>query len=157
MNEFTHIKEGKINMVDITDKPNSYRIAVAEGKIKLKKETINAIKKQDIEKGNVETTAKIAGIQAIKNTPNQIPLCHNIPITDSEIKIKPKKETIEIKVTVKSTSKTGVEMEALNGASTTLLTIWDMVKSREKDKNGQYPETKITDVGVTKKIKKEPK
>ncbi|PTD94643.1 cyclic pyranopterin monophosphate synthase MoaC [archaeon SCG-AAA382B04] len=155
MNKWTHLDEkGKINMVDITEKPVSYRKAVARGEIKIKKQTTQAISENQIEKGNVLATARIAAIEAIKNTPNQIPLCHNIPITDTEIGFNVKKKKIEVKTTVKTTSKTGVEMEALNGLTTALLTIWDMVKSREKDKDGQYPHTKIDDIKVLEKVKK---
>lgn len=154
MTEWTHLdEEGKINMVDITEKPESFRKAIAQGEIKLKKQTIEAIKKDEIQKGNVLATSKIAAIQSIKNTPNQIPLCHNIPITDIKINFQLEKKRVKAKATVKTTSKTGVEMEALNGVTTALLTIWDMVKSREKDKNGQYPHTKINEIEVLEKKK----
>lgn len=156
MKEFTHLdSDGKIDMVDITDKKDSFRKTIAQGYIKLKKTTIKAIKEDEIQKGNVYATSKIAAIQSIKQTPNQIPLCHNIPITDIEVDFKTTEKKITTQVTVKTTSKTGVEMEALNGVSTALLTIWDMVKSKEKDNEGNYPQTKISEIKVLEKKKKE--
>ncbi len=155
MGKWTHLDEkGKVDMVDITQKKVSFRKAEAQGEIKLKKETIKAIKQEKIHKGNVFVTAKIAAIQAIKKTSENIPLCHNIPITDIKINFRTQNQKIKAKTSVKTTSKTGVEMEALNGLSTALLTIWDMVKSKEKDEKGQYPKTKIENIEVTKKMKK---
>jgi cyclic pyranopterin phosphate synthase len=140
-------------MVDITSKNITVRTATAEGEIKLKKDTINLIKKNKITKGNVLTTAQISGIQAVKMTSNIIPLCHELPINKVEIDFDVKRESIRVICTVKTESKTGVEMEALTGASVALLTIWDMVKSNEKDGSGQYPDTEISQIKVTKKEK----
>ncbi|OUJ18812.1 Molybdenum cofactor biosynthesis enzyme MoaC [Methanonatronarchaeum thermophilum] len=153
MTDFSHLKNGKASMVDISNKTNVKRTATAEGEIKLKKTTIEAIKNKEIEKGNVLNTARIAGIQAIKKTPENIPLCHPIPITGIDIDFKTKKDKIKTIVTVKTIGKTGVEMEAVNGATTTLLTILDMVKSAEKNKHGEYPTTKIENIKITKKTK----
>ncbi len=99
------------------------------------------------------TTAQIAAIQAVKNTPQMIPLCHTIPISGVEVEFKVTDNHIEAMVSVSSTGKTGVEMEAITGVSVGLLTIWDMVKSVEKDEHGQYPSTSISDIEVIKKEK----
>lgn len=146
----------KINMVDISEKDIVERIAIAEGKIYLKKETIEKILKKEIKKGDVLTVAEISAINAVKNTPNLIPLCHQIPITNVEVnfKINEKENSITASVKVKAIAKTGVEMEALTGVSVALLTIWDMTKYIEKDEKGQYRTTKIEEIKVVKKIKK---
>ncbi len=146
-----------IKMVDITLKPTSYRVAVAEGKIKLKKETIKLIVERKIEKGDVLTAAKLAGILAAKEVPRMIPLCHPIPLTHVDITFEVNVKDCFIKVIseVKAQAKTGVEIEALMATLIALLTIWDMVKKYEKDSKGMYPETKIYDVKVVLK-KKEP-
>ena len=151
--EFTHLTQSGVHMVEVGDKPVIKRIALAQGKIKLQEETIELIEKGELEKGNVLTTAQIAAIQAVKNTPQMIPLCHPIPIGGVEVEFEVNPESIEVTVQVSSTGKTGVEMEAITGASVGLLTIWDMVKSVEKDENGQYPSTAITDIEVIRKEK----
>ena len=140
-------------MVDITSKDVTVRTAVAEGQIKLKKETIKLIKNNKITKGNVLTTAQIAAIQTVKKTPEIIPLCHQLPINKIDIEFEIKDDSIIVICTVKTESKTGVEMEALTGVSVALLTIWDMVKSNEKDSSGQYPDTEIGPIRVIKKEK----
>jgi cyclic pyranopterin phosphate synthase len=106
-----------------------------------------------VEKGNVLTTAQIAAIQAVKSTPNLIPLCHSIPISGVQVEFEVAQDEIIAIVKVKSAGKTGVEMEAITGVSVALLTIWDMVKSAEKDENGQYPSTRILNIEVVKKEK----
>ncbi|MCD6301671.1 MAG: cyclic pyranopterin monophosphate synthase MoaC, partial [Staphylothermus sp.] len=98
----------------------------------------------------------IAAIQAVKKTPELIPLCHNIPITNVKVEYEfLGEDKIKVRVRVKTTSKTGVEMEALTGVALALLNIWDMVKKYEKDEKGQYPETWIEYIKVIEKIKKE--
>lgn len=150
---FSHLSDKGVKMVDITSKDVTVRTAVAKGGIKLKKETIKLIKQNKIAKGNVLTTAQIAGIQAVKKTPNMIPLCHQLPINKVDIEFDFKDESISVTCTVKTESKTGVEMESLTGVSVALLTIWDMVKSNEKDSSGQYPDTEIGPIRVIKKEK----
>ena len=152
-NMFSHLSDKGVKMVDITSKDVTVRIAVAEGQIKLKKDTIKSIKNNKITKGNVLTTAQIAAIQAVKKTPNMIPLCHQLPINKIDIEFEIKDDSIIVICTVKTESKTGVEMEALTGVSVALLTIWDMVKSNEKDSSGQYPNTEIGPIRVIKKEK----
>ncbi len=142
-------------MIDITEKEVVYREAVAEGVIKLRKETIEKIVKGEVEKGDVFTVSRIAAINAVKNTWNILPLCHNIPITHVQVDYKViGSERIKVTVKVKTTAKTGVEMEALIGVTIALLNIWDMVKKYEKDPQGQYPHTRIEYVKVVSKIKK---
>jgi cyclic pyranopterin phosphate synthase len=140
-------------MVDIGDKKISKRLARARGEIKLKQTTVAAIKKGEIKKGDVVSTAKTAAILAVKNTPNIVPLCHPIPIDSVEIFIDLAEETVSCECEVKALYKTGVEMESLTGVSVALLTIWDMVKYLEKDANGQYPTTKIFNLQVVSKEK----
>jgi cyclic pyranopterin phosphate synthase len=140
-------------MVDISHKEIVMREAKAIGKIILKKETIELIKKNAIEKGDVITIAKIAAIQAIKHTSEIIPLCHPIPIEHISIEFNIKENEIEVLSLVRTNAKTGVEMEALTGASVALLTIWDMVKKYEKDEKGQYPNTLIKEIRVIEKSK----
>ena len=151
--EFTHIKNGKAQQVDISNKPVASRRALAEGTIELKPETIGAIKQGSIEKGNVLNTATVAAVLATKQTSQIIPLCHNIPLTSIQVNYSLQDSTIKATVEVKSEGKTGVEMEAITGVSVALLTIWDMVKSIEKDATGNYPVTKIRDIRVLEKIK----
>jgi cyclic pyranopterin phosphate synthase len=142
-------------MIDISEKDPIPRIASASGRIKLKEETIERIKNNQVQKGDVFTIAKIAAINAIKKVPDLIPLCHPIPINNVSIEFKIETETlIKVSCTVKSIAKTGVEMEALTGVSTALLNIWDVVKMYEKDDRGQYPSTLISDINVDEKIKK---
>ncbi|MFX1276844.1 MAG: cyclic pyranopterin monophosphate synthase MoaC [Promethearchaeota archaeon] len=142
-------------MIDISGKETILRIATASGKISLKKETIERIRAQNIQKGDVITIAKIASINAVKKVPDLIPLCHPIPINNVSLDIEIENQTsIKASCTVKSNAKTGVEMEALMGVSIALLNIWDVVKMYEKDENGQYLDTIIRDIKVDKKIKK---
>ena len=140
-------------MVDISAKKDVLRIAVAEGKIKLKESTIERIKSSSVRKGDVFTVSKIAAIQACKKTPEILPLCHPLPLTHIEVDFALEKDGVIARATVKAYAKTGVEMEALVAVSTALLCIWDMAKEYEKDEKGQYPETKIEYIKVVKKIK----
>jgi len=140
-------------MVNISDKEDVVRIAVAEGVIKLKKETVKAIRENRVPKGDVLNTATVAGILAVKKTPSLIPMCHPIPITNVKFDFEIEEDEIKVICEVKSIGKTGVEMEALVGVTNALLTIWDMVKSMEKDESGNYPNTVIRDVRVIRKEK----
>jgi len=151
--EFTHLSKSGVKMVEVGNKPVVKRTATAKGKIHLQRDTIELIRKEEIKKGNVLTTAQIAAISAVKSTHHMIPLCHSLKITGINVDFEVYDDFIETEVTVRCTGKTGVEMEALTGASVGLLTIWDMVKSVEKDENGQYPKTKISDIFVSEKKK----
>jgi cyclic pyranopterin phosphate synthase len=153
MAEFSHIKNDRAEMVDVTSKTDVTREAVASGRIYLRAETLMAIREGSVVKGNVLATARVAATIAIKETSRLIPMCHPIPIGAVTIDFAEGEGFIEATVRVKSLGKTGVEMEALTGASIALLTIWDMVKSAEKDKDGQYPVTRISEIRVLEKRK----
>ncbi len=153
MVEFTHIQNERAQMVDISAKNDVIREAVAVGKIFLKPETLAAIRDGTVIKGNVLATARVAATLSVKNTPTLIPMCHSIPISAVTVDFSEGDGFIEVMVRVKSAGKTGVEMEALVGVSIALLTVWDMVKSAEKDAAGQYPVTCIQDIRVIEKRK----
>jgi cyclic pyranopterin phosphate synthase len=141
-------------MVDITSKPEVHREATAKGRIKLKPETIKRIKEGKIEKGDIFTVAKVAGILAAKNTSSLIPLCHPLPLTKVNVDLKTIDDSaVEIEAIVKTKAQTGVEMEALAAVSAALLTVWDMTKQYEKDAKGQYPSTVIESIRVVRKLK----
>ena len=142
-------------MVDVTSKPEVYREAKAKGTIKLKPETIRLIKDGKIEKGDPFQVAQVAGILAAKNTSTLIPLCHPLPLTGVEVKLKiVDSSKVDAEATVKTRAQTGVEMEALAATATALLTVWDMTKQYEKDEHGQYPSTSIQDLHVVNKVKR---
>lgn len=140
-------------MADITFKKEVLREATASGRIHLKPSTIARIRKGQIAKGDPMAAAEVAAVLAAKNTPQMLPFCHPIPITNVLTEARIGTSSITVQSTVRTTARTGVEMEALNAASTYLLTLWDMVKQYEKDSRGQYPETRIVDLGVLRKSK----
>jgi cyclic pyranopterin phosphate synthase len=140
-------------MADITRKREILRIATAEGRIKLKPSTVKRVRDGRIEKGDPLAAGQLAAVMAAKNTHQLIPLCHPLPITNVATKHRIGKDGITVEASVRTTAKTGVEMEALAAASTFLLTIWDMVKQYEKDEKGQYPDTAITLIRVKSKLK----
>jgi len=153
MTKFTHMKGDRVQMVNISGKEEVAREAVAEGNIRLREGTLRAIREGSIVKGNVLATARVAAILAVKETPKIIPLCHPIPLSGIEVDFIEGDGFIRATVRVLSRGLTGVEMEALTGVSVALLTIWDMVKSAEKDAAGQYPETGIDGIRVISKKK----
>lgn len=150
---FSHVNDRGVTMVDVGGKQQSRRRAVAEGTILLSKGTLSRIHSQTVEKGNVLTTAQIAGIMAAKRTSDLIPLCHQLPLDTVTVEFEDNDEGIVARCTVSTMSRTGVEMEALVGATHALLAIWDMVKALEKDEGGQYPATRIQNVHVVRKEK----
>ena len=147
------MSEDPIKMIDVSGKETVARKAVATGVIKLKASTVDAIRKGEIKKGDPLTVGEIAAILAVKNTPDLIPLCHNIPIGKAHVEYRLGETTIETRCTVTTYARTGVEMEALAGVTVALLNIWDMTKYLEKDEDGQYPDTVITDIRVIEKVK----
>jgi len=155
MVEFTHISDGKAQMVDISAKKDVVREAVATGRIYLRPATLAAIREGTVVKGNVLATARVAATLAVKDTPRLIPMCHTILLGAISVDFTEGDGYIEATVVTKSTGKTGVEMEALTGVSVALLTVWDMVKSAEKDEHGQYPVTRIEGIHVVEKKKGE--
>src|SRR4029077_7624018 len=134
MKRLTHIgSDGRAQMVDVSAKPLSKRRAVARGKIRLRRETLDLIAGDQIAKGNVFATARIAGIQATKQTAQLIPLCHTLPLGQVNIDIVASKGGAEVKCTAQTIAQTGVEMEALVGVIAALMTINDMCKAVDKD------------------------
>ncbi len=147
MKRLTHLDdEGRAQMVDVSAKPMSARTAIAKGKIRLQRKTLDLISKDQIAKGNVFATARLAGIQAAKQTANLIPLCHTLPLGDVKIDIIAARDCAEVTCTTRTIAQTGVEMEALTGVSLALLTIYDMCKAVDK-------KMKIADVRLIKKTK----
>lgn len=135
MSELTHVNEaGEVSMVDVSAKPVQLREAVASGCIRMAAETIDKIEANEIAKGNVLATARLAGIMAAKKTGELIPLCHPLPITHCEVKfeVSADRNAIEITASSKIASQTGVEMEALTAVSVAALTIYDMCKAADK-------------------------
>ena len=147
MERLTHISsDGRAQMVDVSAKPMSKRTAVARGKIQLRRETLDLIAKDQIAKGNVFATARIAGIQAAKQTAQLIPLCHTLPLGEVKIEIVTSNEGAEVKCTTRTIAQTGVEMEALVGVTAALLTIYDMCKAVDK-------QMEISDICLLRKEK----
>ncbi len=140
-------------MIDIREKPDVPRRAVAEGTIRLRRRTVAAIRAKRVEKGDPIAAAEVAGLQAIKSTWQTLPHCHPIPLTSAAVELDVRADRVVCTTTVEATYKTGVEMEALYGVSVALLTIWDMVKSLEKDAQGQYPAARIEAIFVVSKTK----
>ena|SRR5437868_5113068 len=147
MRRLTHIAaDGCAQMVDVSAKPLTARTAVATGKIRLQRETLGLISNEQIAKGNVFATARIAGIQAAKQTAHLIPLCHTLPLSEVKIEIVTLNNHAEVKCTARTVAQTGVEMEALTGVAVALLTIYDMCKAVDK-------EMEISDVRLVEKTK----
>ncbi|RNJ26605.1 cyclic pyranopterin monophosphate synthase MoaC [Halosegnis longus] len=153
--DLTHTDEsGATEMVDVGEKPDSKRRAVASGSIHLRSATVAAVEENDLAKGDVLAVARVGAIQAVKHTWETIPMCHQIPVTNVETEFTLAEERIDLAVAVETTGKTGCEMEALEGVTTGLNVVWDMVKSAEKDADGQYPATRLSDVEVESKEKR---
>lgn len=145
-----------VTMVDVSGKRDVLRTAVAKGRIQLKPETVRLIKERKIEKGDVFSLARVAGILSAKKTSDLVPLCHPLPLSAVDVSLSVVDEGhIVVESEVKAFAKTGVEMEALVAVSTALLTIWDMTKQYEKDSEGQYPTTAIDGIQVIRKVKKD--
>ena len=140
-------------MVDIGRKRDVRRRAVATGAIRLKHATIGAVRTHRVEKGDPLPAAEVAALQAMKSVWQVLPHTHPVPITAAGVVFDVHTDRIWATTTVEATYKTGVEMEALYGVSVALLTIWDMVKSLEKDRTGQYPTARIESVQVVRKEK----
>jgi len=150
MDRLTHLADdGTAQMVDVSAKSVSAREAVAVGTIRLRQETLDLISSNQIGKGNVFATARIAGIQAAKQTPQLIPLCHNLDLSHVEIEIANADSGLDVTCTARTVAQTGVEMEALTGVAIALLTIYDMCKAVDK-------EMQISGIRLLKKTKREP-
>lgn len=150
MKKLTHLDPtGAATMVDVSAKPVQLREAVASGEIQLQRETLDLIEQNQIAKGNVLATARLAGIMAAKKTGDLIPLCHPLPISHCEVRmeIPSSRDRILITASAKIAAQTGVEMEALTAVSIAALTIYDMCKAVDK-------QMRITDIVLTSKTKK---
>ena len=133
--KLTHLdQDGRVQMVDVGDKKNTERVAIARGEVVMKRETLELIQDGVMKKGDVLTVAKIAGIFAAKRTWELIPLCHPLPLAQVEVKLDLDDSLpgVQIAATVRVTGKTGVEMEALTAVSVAALTVYDMAKAVEK-------------------------
>lgn len=147
MPSLTHLDDaGKASMVDISDKTPCLREALAEGLISLQADTVRLIRENGLKKGDVLAVARIAGIQAAKQTQHLIPLCHQIPLSKVAVEFEIQDLGVRITSTVKTTAATGVEMEALTATSIAALTIYDMCKAVDKG-------MQITDVRLVSKTK----
>ncbi|MGM0666228.1 MAG: cyclic pyranopterin monophosphate synthase MoaC [Bacteroidota bacterium] len=148
MKDLSHTdSQGRARMVNVGDKPDSTRVARAAGSIKLLPSTVELIRKNEMKKGDVLTVAEIAGVQAAKKTSELIPLCHNIVLNRLSVTATLDKTGVKVECIAESYGKTGVEMEALTGASVALLAVYDMCKAVDK-------EMLITDVYLLEKTKK---
>lgn len=135
MTKLTHLdEEGRVSMVDVTEKAATSRRAVAQGAVQMSAETFARVQSGDNPKGNVETTAELAGIMAAKKTADLIPLCHPLPLSKVKCRVTPDADLPGLRVTaeVRTLGVTGVEMEALTAVSAACLTIYDMLKASEK-------------------------
>jgi cyclic pyranopterin phosphate synthase len=143
----THIdKDGKAVMVDVSDKDESERIAVAKGRVRMQPETLALIRDGGVKKGDVLSVARLAGIMAAKKTPDLIPLCHPLALTSVVLDLEPGDDgaCVEITATCKLKGRTGVEMEALTAVAVAALTVYDMCKAKDRG-------MEITDVRLVKK------
>ena len=141
-------------IVEIGNKPIVERKATATGVLHLQEATKNAIVEKKVKKGDVLEASTIAAIQAVKETPRIIPHCHPIPLEGCKVDWVWEATSLRCTVHVSAHYKTGIEMEALTGVSAGLLCVLDMIKSLEKDENGQYPNASISDIRVLEKIKR---
>lgn len=147
MTKLTHLDEaGRVSMVDVSDKAVTSRRAVAAGTVIMSENTFASLQSGDNPKGNVETTAELAGIMAAKKTSDLVPLCHPLPLSKVKVQITPDSDLPGVKVTaeVRTSGVTGVEMEALTAVSVACLTIYDMLKASDKA-------MRITDIALLEK------
>lgn len=134
-NDLTHLNDqGRAKMVDVSDKGETVRVAVARGEIRMRPETLDLIEQGAVAKGDVLAVAQVAGIMGAKRTPDVIPMCHPLGLTGVDIAfhIDRQASKVEIEATAKITGKTGVEMEALTAVAISALTIYDMCKAVDK-------------------------
>jgi cyclic pyranopterin monophosphate synthase len=135
MSKLSHVDEkGRVGMVDVGAKPDTVRMAIARGEVTMRQETLALIIAGEMKKGDVLVTAQLAGILAAKRTSELIPLCHPLPLTFIGVELVPDDELPGIQITaqVRTSGKTGVEMEALTAVSVAALTVYDMAKAAEK-------------------------
>jgi cyclic pyranopterin monophosphate synthase len=134
MGELSHLDEqGRARMVDVSAKPETERVATAGCRVVLAPETLELLAAGDLPKGDALAVARVAGIMGAKRTPELIPLCHPLAITGVEVDLHPEDGAVRITATVRTTGRTGVEMEALTAAATAALALYDMVKGVQRD------------------------
>jgi cyclic pyranopterin monophosphate synthase len=138
---------------DVAGKPRVPRRAVVEGELSTSSATRTAIREHRVEKGDPLATGELAGLLAMKRTPELIPHCHSVPLTSAAIELSVSRRGVRVRAEAEAVDRTGVEMEALVGATVALLTVWDMVKYLEKDGRGLYPHTSLGPVRVAVKRK----
>ncbi len=138
---------------DIAAKPPVHRRAVAVGELRTRPATREAIRRRRVEKGDPLSVGELAGLLAMKRTAELIPHCHSVPLTASSVELRVSRRGVRVEAVASAFDRTGVEMEALVGASMALLTVWDMVKYLEKDARGLYPATSLGPVRVRSKVK----
>jgi cyclic pyranopterin monophosphate synthase len=138
---------------NVGGKPPVHRHAVVAGELALSAASRRAIRARSVEKGDPIVTGELAGLLAMKRTPELIPHCHTVPLTHSRVEIVLSARGVRVRAEAETVDRTGVEMEALVGASVALLTVWDMVKYLEKDERGLYPATSLGPVRVVTKRK----
>jgi len=132
--EFSHINaQGRARMVDVTEKPQTCRMAMAAGTVRMKRETVEMIRSGGVAKGDVLAVAQVAGIMAAKRTAELIPMCHPISLTGVDIRFELEETAVKIQASVRCKGETGVEMEALTAVSAAALTIYDMCKALQRD------------------------
>jgi cyclic pyranopterin phosphate synthase len=145
MGELSHVSEaGDVRMVDVGDKPQSRRRAVARGSVRMAPETARRLR--ELPKGDALAVAQVAGIMAAKRTSELIPLCHPLPLTHVDVSLEVGDAGVEITATAETTAQTGVEMEALTAVSVAALTVYDMAKAIDA-------EMTVTDVSLVEKTK----
>jgi cyclic pyranopterin phosphate synthase len=135
--KLSHVDDqGQARMVDVGDKPDSERVAVAQGRVTMQPETLALIQAGGVKKGDVLTVAQVAGIQAAKRTHELIPMCHPLLLTHVAVELRPGaaegQDWIDVQATVRTTGKTGVEMEALTAVAVAALTVYDMCKAVDR-------------------------
>lgn len=146
--KFSHLDAaGRARMVDVGRKPVQSRVAIATGELHCAPSTLEALKKQNLPKGDALAVARIAGIQAAKKTPDLIPLCHSLPLDQAGVDFELLADRILIRAEVRTTAKTGVEMEALSAVCVAALTLFDMMKAVDKT-------MRIEKIRVVKKVKR---
>jgi cyclic pyranopterin phosphate synthase len=145
--KLTHLDdEGRARMVDVGGKPETERVAIAKGIVEISAKTLTKAKQGNLKKGDLVAVAELAGVMAAKRTAELIPLCHPLPLTHIEVEVKfiDEPPQIEVRAEVRTTARTGVEMEALTAVSVASLTVYDMIKAVER-------EARITDIRLIEK------
>jgi cyclic pyranopterin phosphate synthase len=133
VSKLSHVDDrGRVRMVDVSAKPETARVAIAEGRITMSAAAVRAIRRRTVAKGDPLQTARLAGIMAAKRTSDLIPLCHPLPLTDVSVELRARRDGYDITASVATVGRTGVEMEALVAVSAAALTLYDMLKAIDR-------------------------